>query len=226
MFSFKCNTLINAQLAGSLQSLTVTRPDIAFATNVICQHMHAPTTYDHQLLKRLLRYIKGTLHYGLPLSKGELKLTTYSDADWAADMDERKFVSGFCTYLGSNLILWSVKKQATVARSSTEAEYRALAAATSDVLWLRRLMADFHVPRSQATSIFCDNISTLTLAHNPVFHARTKHIEIDHHFISDRIRHNTIDVSHISSLDQPADILTKPLSATRFSSLRDKLTIC
>ncbi|KAI0520011.1 hypothetical protein KFK09_007476 [Dendrobium nobile] len=113
----------------------------------------------------------------------------------------------------------------TVARSSTEAEYRALAAAASDVLWLRRLMENFQVPQSQPTPIFCDNISTLALTHNPVFHARTKHIEIDHHFISDHIGNHIIDVSHISSVDQLADILTKPLSAIRFSALCDKLTI-
>ncbi|XP_020672540.1 uncharacterized protein LOC110092365 [Dendrobium catenatum] len=220
------NPTLYHQLAGSLQYLTVTRPDIAFTTNIICQKMHSPTVSDHHLLKCLLRYIKGTMHYGIPLKSGSLHLSTYSDADWAANTEDRKSISAFCTYLGDNLISWSVKKQSTVARSSTEAEYRALAAATSDVLWLRRLMADFQVPQQTPTPIFCDNISTLALANNPVFHARTKHIEIDHHFISDHIKNKTIEVSHISSLDQPADILTKPLNAIRFSLLRDKLTLC
>lgn len=105
--------------------------------------MHNPTTQDHQLLKCLLRYIKGTINYGLPLSKGKLNLTTYSDIDWVADTKDMKSVSGFCTYLGLNLISWSVKKQTTVTWSSTEAEYQALVTATSDILWLCRLMADF-----------------------------------------------------------------------------------
>ncbi|XP_020700276.1 uncharacterized protein LOC110112404, partial [Dendrobium catenatum] len=122
------------RLAGSLQYLTITRPDIAFATNCICQHMHNPSLHHFQLLKRLLRYIKGTIHFGLPICKGDLTLRSYADADWAADSTDRKSVTGFCTFLGPNLISWHVKKQVTVAKSSTEAEYRALSSATSDVI--------------------------------------------------------------------------------------------
>ncbi|PKU84341.1 Retrovirus-related Pol polyprotein from transposon TNT 1-94 [Dendrobium catenatum] len=187
--------------------------------------MHNPSAYHFKLLKRLLRDIKGTIHYGLPIRKGDLCLHTYTDADWAADTIDRKSVTGFCTFLGPNLISWHVKKQVTVAKSSTEAEYRSLSSATSDVIWLRRLAADFLIPQSQPTPIHCDNISALALANNPVFHARTKHIEIDYHFISDHIKRKEIDVFHISSVDQPADIFTKALSATRFSTLRDKLTV-
>ncbi|XP_020693844.1 uncharacterized protein LOC110107798 [Dendrobium catenatum] len=146
------NPTFYRQIAGSLQYLTVTRPDIALR---------------HQ--------------------SGQLTLTTYADADWASSIKDRKSITGFCTYLGPNLILWSVKKQTTVAKSSTEAEYRALAATTSDVIWLRRLLHDFHAPQSQPTAIFCYNISAIALGNNPTFHVRTKHIEIDHHFISDHI---------------------------------------
>ncbi|XP_020686945.1 uncharacterized protein LOC110102803 [Dendrobium catenatum] len=214
------------QIAGSLQYLTITRPDIAFATSVICQHMHCPTTSDFKRLKRLLRYIRGTHDYGLPITTGPLTLTTYSDADWASNIDDRKSITGFCSYLGPNLISWSVKKQSTVAKSSTEAEYRALAAATSDVIWLRQLLHDFHASQPAPTMIFCDNISAIALSRNPIFHARTKHIEIDHHFISDHINRKAIEVAHINSADQPADILTKPITGKRFSELRTKLTIC
>ncbi|XP_020689411.1 uncharacterized protein LOC110104580 [Dendrobium catenatum] len=124
------------QLAGSLQYLTITRPDIAFATNQICQHMHDPQHIHLQTLKRLLRYIQGTITYGLPLRRSNLTLQSYVDADWASDQTDRKSISGFCTFLGDNLISWYVKKHVIVAKSSTEAEYRALAASTSDVLWL------------------------------------------------------------------------------------------
>ncbi|XP_020674288.1 uncharacterized protein LOC110093670 [Dendrobium catenatum] len=213
------------QLAGSLHYLTITRLDLSFATNTICQTMHNPTIYDYMRLKRLLRYLRGTQHLGLPISKGSMELTTYCDADWASDTTDRKSITGFCTFLGNNLISWSVKKQTTVSKSSTEAEYRALASALSDVIWLRRLLLDFQIHLDQPTTIFCDNISALALAHNPVFHARTKHIEIDHHFISDHIQKNTIVAAHINSDDQPADILTKPLSTSRFITLRNKLTI-
>ncbi|PKU63581.1 Retrovirus-related Pol polyprotein from transposon TNT 1-94 [Dendrobium catenatum] len=213
------------QLAGSLQYLSITRPDIAFATNVVCQQMHHPRNCDFHALKRLLRYIKGTIEFGLPIAKGDLRLNTYVDADWAADPTDRKSISGFCTFLGHNLISWSVKKQTTVARSSTEAEYRSLSAATSDVLWLRRLAAEFGISSTGPTVIHCDNTSAIALAHNPIFHARTKHIEIDYHFISEHIKQGAIQIEHISTNDQIADILTKPLSTTQFTTLRSKLTI-
>ncbi|PKU83242.1 Retrovirus-related Pol polyprotein from transposon TNT 1-94 [Dendrobium catenatum] len=214
------------RLVGSLNYLTITRPDIAFAVNAVCQHMHNPSTADFLELKRILRYIQGTLDFGLPLQPGNLQLTTYVDADWAADATDRKSVSGFCSFLGSTLVSWSVKKQTTVAKSSTEAEYRALASATSDILWLRRLIAEFGITQTGPTTIFCDSVSAIALAHNPVFHARTKHIEIDYHFISHHIQQGDIAVRHLHSLDQTADILTKSLSPTRFHFLRDKLTIC
>ncbi|PKU81792.1 putative mitochondrial protein [Dendrobium catenatum] len=213
------------KIAGALQYLSITRPDIAFAANSICQHMHAPTVTHYQDLKRLLRYIKGSLHYGLPISPGNLILRTYVDADWAADTTDRKSVSGFCTYLGNTLISWSVKKQPTVAKSSTEAEYQSLSAAASDVLWLRRLVEELQLSHPDPTKIFCDNTSAIALASNPIFHARTKHIEIDYHFLRQHIDTGLISIEHISSVDQIADILTKPLATARFEMLRDKLNI-
>ncbi|PKU78319.1 putative mitochondrial protein [Dendrobium catenatum] len=182
------------KLAGSLQYLTITRPDIAFATNRLCQHMHKPTEQHFKSLKRLLRYVKGTINYGLPLTRGNLQLTSYTDDDWASDSDDRKSISGFCTFLGDTLISWTVKKQPTVARSSTEAEYRALAAATTEVLWLRRLVEELHIPQNSPTKIYCDNTSAISLAKNPVFHARTKHIEIDHHFIRQHLNSGSITI--------------------------------
>ncbi|KAI0495097.1 hypothetical protein KFK09_025244 [Dendrobium nobile] len=189
------------RLAGSLQYLSITRPDIAFAINQACQHMHQPTVQDFQSLKRLLRYIKGTASFGIPITKGPMILRTYSDADWASDTSDRKSISGFCTFLGPNLISWSVKKQVTVAKSSTEAEYRSLSAATSDVIWLRRLVAELDHPQHSPTIIHCDNTSAIALAKNPVFHARTKHIEIDHHFIRQHINSGAISITHIASAD-------------------------
>ncbi|PKU82366.1 Retrovirus-related Pol polyprotein from transposon TNT 1-94 [Dendrobium catenatum] len=213
------------KLAGSLQYLTITRPDIAFATNSICQHMHKPRITDYQDLKRLLRYIKGTVDFGLPLQSGTLQLNAYADADWAADPHDRKSISGHCMFLGTNLISWSVKKQVTVAKSSTEAEYRSLSSATSEILWLRRLLSEFHVPQNAPTTLMCDNTSAIALAHNPMFHARTKHIEIDYHFISGHIKQGAIAIQHVKSVDNIADVLTKPLSLNQFNTLRSKLTI-
>ncbi|PKU65368.1 Retrovirus-related Pol polyprotein from transposon TNT 1-94 [Dendrobium catenatum] len=213
------------RLAGSLQYLSITRPDIAYAANRVCQNMQCPTDQDFRALTRLLRYIKGTLSYGLPITTGSLDFHSYSDADWASDSSDRKSISGFCTFLGPNLISWTVKKQATVAKSSTEAEYRSLSAAASEVVWLRRLATELHIPQKSPTVIHCDNTSAIAIAKNPVFHARTKHIEIDYHFIRQHINSGNLRLVHISSNDQIADILTKPFTTARFSDLRSKLNI-
>ncbi|PKU72791.1 putative mitochondrial protein [Dendrobium catenatum] len=119
------------RIIGSLQYLTLTRPDIAYAVNALSQHMHKPASIHSAMLKKLLRYIQGSTDFGLPISRSDLTLRTYSDADWASDPETRKSTSGFCTFLGNTLVSWSVKKQNTVSRSSTESEYRVLASATT-----------------------------------------------------------------------------------------------
>ncbi|PKU65004.1 Retrovirus-related Pol polyprotein from transposon TNT 1-94 [Dendrobium catenatum] len=213
------------QIVGSLQYLTLTRPDLLFAVHFLCKYMHQPQLLHFQLLKRVLRYIKGTIQLGLPIRQDSLHLTSFADSDWASDKIDRKSVTGYCAFLGSTLVSWSVKKQTSVARSSTEAEYRAVSTAACEVIWLRRLLSEFKALSPAPTQLYCDNVSALALANNPIFHARTKHIEIDFHFIRDCIRSNQISVHHISTIDQPADIFTKSLPAARFVLLRDKLRI-
>ncbi|PKU64675.1 Retrovirus-related Pol polyprotein from transposon TNT 1-94 [Dendrobium catenatum] len=182
--------------------------------------MHHPT-----ILKCFLRYIQGTIHFGLPLTTTPLQLRTYSDADWAGDPHDRKSTTGFCTFLGTTPISWCVKKQATVTKTSTKAEYRSLSSATSDVIWIQRLLADFQLPPTTPTPLYCNNTSAMAIAHHPVFHARTKHIEIDYHFIRHHITNGEIVLHHIYSEEQPADLLIKPLPSSRFQDLRDKLSI-
>ncbi|PKU71289.1 putative mitochondrial protein [Dendrobium catenatum] len=212
------------QLVGSLQYLSSIRPDIAFAVNKLCQQMHSPLILHFQLAKRVLRYLKGTLHYALFISKTDLVLTAFADSDWAGDTVVRKSTSGYCTFLGKALIALTVKKQSTVARSSTESEYRSLAAAAADLIWIRRLCADFDITLPPS-SIFCDSVSALSIAQHPIFHARTKHIEIDHHFLRDSIQAKHITVHHVASEDQIADLLTKPLHYSKFNILRTKLMV-
>ncbi|PKU61453.1 Retrovirus-related Pol polyprotein from transposon TNT 1-94 [Dendrobium catenatum] len=212
-------------IAGSLQYLSITRPDIAYATNQLCQHMHQPSNADFQALKCLLRYLKGTVTYGLPIRSGDLTLRAFTDADWAADSTDRKSISGYCTFLGPTLVSWTVKKQVTVAKSSTEAEYRALSAATSEVIWLRRLLDELGMTQTVPTTIHCDNISAMAIAKNPILHARTKHIEIDYQFIRHHLHSDSIRLAHIPSTDQVADIFTKSFVSARFHDLRRKLTI-
>ncbi|PKU78290.1 Retrovirus-related Pol polyprotein from transposon TNT 1-94 [Dendrobium catenatum] len=214
------------KLVGSLQYLTITHPDLLFAVNYLSQHMHQPYNTNFLILKRVLRYVQGSLTLGLPIYKSNLQLTAFADSDWATDKTDRRSITGYCAFLGDTLISWIVKKQSSVARSSTEAEYRALSTAACDIIWLRRILTEFQVELPDSTKLYCDNVSALALANNPIFHARTKHIEIDFHFIRDCIRSNYISVHHISTMDQPADIFTKALGANRFAFLRDKLTIC
>jgi len=175
-------------LTGALQYLTFTRPDIAYAVQQVCLHMHDPREPHLAALKRILRYIRGTLHLGLLLRPStQSDLLVYSDADWAGCPDTRKSTSGYAVFLGDNLVSWSSKRQNAVSRSSAEAEYRAVANAVAEVSWLRQLLVELHVPLRRTALVYCDNISTVYMSSNPVQHQRTKHVEIDLHFVRERI---------------------------------------
>ena len=154
-----------------------------------------------------------------------MTLTGYTDADWANNIDDRKSTGGYCIYLGNNLISWSSKKQNAVARSSTESEYRALANTTTKILWLQYVLKELQVPLTEIPIIWCDNTRAASLAANPVHHSRTKHIEIDVHFMRDIISKGGVEVRYVPTKYQPADIFTKALPVDRFQRLRDKLHI-
>ncbi|KAI3729916.1 hypothetical protein L6452_18588 [Arctium lappa] len=214
------------QLVGALQYLTFTRSDISYAVQQICMHMHAPRTSHFNALKRILRNIKGTLDYGLHLTKSpEHKLIAYTDADWAGCPNTRRSTSGYCVYLGDNLLSWSSKRQPTISRSSAEAEYRGVANVVSETCWIRNLLLELHVPTSIATLVYCDNVSAVYLSCNPVQHQRTKHIELDIHFVREHVTRGQVRVSHIPSLYQVADIFTKGLPLMLFTDFRNSLNI-
>lgn len=175
-------------LAGALQYLTFTRPDITYAVRQICLFMHDPRVKHMQALRRVIRYFQGTTNHGLQLYRSKMgTLTAYSDADWAGCQDTRRSTPGYCVYLGENLISWSSKRQQTVSRSSTEAEYKGVANAVAETCWVRNLLLEMHCPMKTATLVFCDNISSVYLSNNPVQHQRTKHIEIDLHFVREKV---------------------------------------
>ncbi|CAL9017956.1 unnamed protein product, partial [Prunus brigantina] len=209
-------------VVGALQYLTLTRPDIAFAVNHVCQFMHQPTSAHWVAVKRILRYLNGTSTHGLFYKPGSLSLMAYSDADYAGDPDDRHSTGGYCLYLGSNLISWSSKKQGGVSRSSTEAEYRKLAYTAAAISWFRALFRDLQLSFS-CPKLWCDNISAISLASNPVFHARTRHVEVDYHYVREKVVRQELDVRYLATHDQIADIFTKGLSIPRFQLLTSKL---
>lgn len=203
----------------------LTRPDISVAVNKTCQFMHDPYVEHWELLKRILRYLKHTVDHGLFLrASSDNSLHAYSDADWEGNLDDRRSTSGYCIYFGGNLISWSAYKQKTVSKSSTEEKYRGIAIATSELIWIQSLLKELGIATTSPT-LWCDNLGAIYLTANPVFHARTKHIEIDYHFVRERVAGKELQVRFISSKDQLADIFTKGLASPRFQYLRDKLSI-
>lgn len=193
--------------------------------------MHEPLESHFTAVKRILRYVKGTINQGLHFTKGSttgssLQLTAFFDADWAGDAQDRRSTRGYCLFLGSNPISWYAKKQQTVAWFSTEVEYKSLANATTEVIWLTHVLKDLQVPvGSQLLVLWCDNISAISLASNPIFHARTKHVEVDFHFVRERVVNKQLLVKFVPSIYQVADILTKPLPVQRFLFLKSKLQV-
>ena len=188
--------------------------------------MHSPTEGHWSLVKRIVRYLQGTTSYGLHITRGSsLSLHGFTDANWASSLDDRKSTSGYLVYLGSTPISWKSGKQRTVARSSTEAEYKALADGIAEILWIRALLSDLHFSSDPMTILWCDNLGATYLSVNPIFHARTKHVEVDYHFVRDRVAKKEIVVRFISSQDQLANVLTKPLPHAPFTYFRSKLHV-
>ncbi|GKC48257.1 ribonuclease H-like domain-containing protein [Tanacetum coccineum] len=192
-------------LAGGIQYLTFTRPNISYAMQQICLHMYDPREPYLAALKRVLRYILGTLDHGLQLHVSSTsQLNAYTDADWAGFFVTRRSTSGYCVFLGDNLLSWSAKRQVTLSRSSAEAEYRGVANVVAETACIRKLLQELHTPLFTATLVYYDNVSVVYMSTNPVQHQRTKYIEIDIHFVRDMVARGQVRVLHVPSRYQYA----------------------
>ncbi|KAK4347064.1 hypothetical protein RND71_033403 [Anisodus tanguticus] len=187
--------------------------------------MHDPRVEHMNAIKRIIRYIQGTLDYGLHLYPSSTStLVSYTDADWGGCPDTRRSTSGYCMFLGNNLVSGR-KTSATLSRSSAEAEYQGVANVVSESCWLRNLLLEVHCPIQKATLVYCDNISAIYLSGNPVQHQRTKHIEMDIHFVREKVAKGQVRVCHVPSHYQIANIFTKGLPAVLFEDFRDSLSV-
>ncbi|RVW82116.1 Retrovirus-related Pol polyprotein from transposon RE1 [Vitis vinifera] len=212
------------RLVGRLIYLSHTRPDIGFAVSAVSQFMHSPTEEHMEAVYRILRYLKMTPGKGLFFRKTENRDTeVYSDADWVGNIIDRRSTSGYCSFVWGNLVTWRSKKQSVVARSSAEAEYRALAQGICEGIWIKRVLSELGQTSSSPILMMCDNQAAISIAKNPVHHDRTKHVEIDRHFITEKVTSETVKLNYVPTKHQTADILTKALPRPNFEDLTCKL---
>lgn len=212
------------RLIGKLIYLTNTRPDISYSVQQLSQHMSSPTNLHHEAAIHVLRYLKSCPAHGILLpATSSIQLKAFCDSDWASCPDTRKSVTGFCIFLGDSLISWKSKKQATISRSSSEAEYRAMASTVCELQWLTYLLKDFKLPDIPTALLYCDSQSARHIAANSSFHERTKHIELDCHLVREKLQQNLFHLLPISSAQQLADVFTKALDPTPFHNFISKL---
>uniref|UniRef100_A0A0A9FJ50 Reverse transcriptase Ty1/copia-type domain-containing protein n=1 Tax=Arundo donax TaxID=35708 RepID=A0A0A9FJ50_ARUDO len=215
------------RVVGCLRYLLHTRPDLSHAVGVASRHMERPTVMHQKLVKQMLRYLKGTIDLGLVYVQGTGKevLTGFTDSDLGGDLDDRKSTGGMAFYLNNNLVSWTSQKQKTVALSSCEAEFIAAATAACQALWLKSMLEELTGEKQGSVKLYVDNNSAIALMKNPVFHGRSKHIDMRYHFIRDYVCKGHISVHWICTEEQRADVLTKALAAGKLQAMRHLLGV-
>jgi hypothetical protein len=178
------------------------------------------------VVKRILKYVRQDTKLGLKITRcNSLLISGFSDSDWAGSLDDRRSTRGYAIFLGSNLVSWSAKKQATVSRSSTEAEYKAIANATAKIMWIQTLLKEIGIKVPPTARLWCDNMGAKYLSANLVFHARTKHIEVDYHFVRERVTRGLLQIDFVPTGDQVADGFTKAVTVRQLENFKHNLNL-
>ena len=212
------------RLIGKLLYLSHTRSDISYPVNALTQFMHSPQRSHYQATLQVFRYLKGTVGLGLTLKKtNKLDLLIYMDSGFGGSLTDRRSTTGYCTMFGGNLVTWKNKKQSVVSKSSTEAEFRGLSSGVDEVFWILEILKDLQIPYEEPIHALCDNKSAICIAHDPVNHNRTKHIDIDRFNIKEKLEEKVLHIDYVLTTEQCADILTKGLPVKQFSRLISKL---
>lgn len=215
------------QIVGSLMYLTATRPDLMFIVSLISRFMASPTELHFQAAKRTLRYLRGTMNYGILYKKGEVgNLLAFTDSDYAGDVEDRKSTSGYVFMMNGGAVAWSSKKQPIVTLSTTEAEFVAAAACACQAVWMRRVLKELSHLQEGSTMVMCDNSSTIKLSNNPILHGRSKHIDVRFHFLRDLTKEGIVKLVYCGTRNQIADLMTKPLKLEVFQKFREELGVC
>jgi hypothetical protein len=198
----KVDEAIYRSLIGCLMYLTATRPDIMHVVSLLSRFMHCASEVHFKAAKRVMRYIKGTLSYGIQFSCIEnFNLQGYADSDWAGSCDDMKSTSRYCFSFGSGIFSWCSKKQEVIAQSTAKAEYVATTAATNQVLWLRKILADLDMEQKKATRVNVDNQAAIAISNNPIFHGKTKHFKLKYYFLREVQKNEEIQLIYCRTED-------------------------
>ncbi|WZZ27522.1 hypothetical protein YC2023_010923 [Brassica napus] len=212
------------KLVGKLIYLTITRPDICFAVNQVSQHMQVPKEHHWRMVERILMYLNGSPDQGVWMGcNGSTEVVGYCDADWAGDRADRRSTTGYCTFIGGNLVTWKSKKQKVVSCSSAEAEYRAMLKLTNELVWIKGILKHLEIDQATPMTMHFDNQAAIHIASNSVFHERTKHIEVDCHKVRQMIILGVILPCYTRSEDQLADVFTKAARQKTMESIHIRL---
>lgn len=204
--------------------LGITRPDLSYSVQHLSQFFHTPRVPHLRAALHVLKYLKGTLDEGIWYSANSgAHLSAYSDGDWSSCQFSIRSLSAYDVFLGSNLLSWKTKKQRSVRKSSAEVEYRSMSATASELVWIQGVLEDLQVAIHLPVPLYCDNTSAEHLAKNPMFHDKTKHLKRDMHYVRELVDTGFIQTEHVSSLNQLADVLTKPLPSSQHKVLSAKL---